>query len=112
MRLSLITLYPPANGRGPGPSAAVVVDLFWVVALPQDEVEHISVRVSPERIQVGVFTGLPAQAAALAAVGLAARACARSALLLGWTWTAPGHGHETGPPTASLPRRPKGLIHS
>ncbi|WP_034262634.1 hypothetical protein [Actinospica robiniae] len=103
MRLSLITLYPPANAAGPGPSAAVVVDLLWVVALPQDKVEHISVRAAPERIQVGVFTTLPDREAALAAVGLAARACACSALLSGWTWIAPGHAHETGPPIASAP---------
>lgn len=92
MRMSRITLTAPENTGGPGFCAAVAVDLIWAVTAPPDRVEHIAARAAPGCIEIGVFTTLPDSAAALAAARrLAIRACDRSALLRGWSWTTPGH---------------------
>ncbi len=93
MRMSRITLTAPENTGGSGFCAAVVIDLIWAVTAPHDRVEHVAVRAVPGRIEIGVFTTLPDSAAARAAArSLAIRACDRSALLHGWSWTTPGDG--------------------
>jgi hypothetical protein len=91
MRMSRITLTAPENTDEACFRAAVAIDLIWAVTVPRDRVEHIAALAAPGRVEIGVFTTLPDSAAALAAARcLAIRACARSALLHGWSWTTPG----------------------
>lgn len=93
MHMSRITLTAPENTAEPCFCAAMAVDLIWAVTAPHDRVEHVAALAAAARVEIGVFTTHPDSAAALAAAQrLAVRACARSALLHGWSWTTPGVG--------------------
>ncbi|UQI46532.1 hypothetical protein M1P56_20350 [Streptomyces sp. HU2014] len=65
---------------------AQVTDVLWLAAVADDRLEHISIRCSPGRLHLGIFTAAPPEAVAgAAALGICRRALAMSPLLRDWS---------------------------
>ncbi|BEL09336.1 hypothetical protein Q0Z83_075270 [Actinoplanes sichuanensis] len=81
MRLAMVSILPAGDLVLPV-SEAVVLDTVWAAVLPEDAVEHLSVRVLQCEIVVGVFAvTVDAEWLRAVALNLVTRACRMSPLL-------------------------------
>ncbi|WP_433793913.1 hypothetical protein [Actinoplanes sp. CA-252034] len=83
MRLAMVSIVPAGDLVLPV-SEAVVLDTIWAAVLPEDGVEHLSVRVLQCEIVVGVFAvTVDAERLRTVAIDLVSRAAEMSPLLRG-----------------------------
>jgi hypothetical protein len=83
MRLAMVSIVPSGDLVLPVNEAAVL-DTIWAAVLPEDLVEHVSVRVLQCEIVVGVFAAMvDAERLRTIALDLVTRACEMSPLLRG-----------------------------
>lgn len=84
MRLVTIKLVPhgccPVNESPP----AVITDVIWTAATPEDLLEHVSIRSGPAVIHLGFYSRLDGKPASASAAAICRRALATSPSLSGW----------------------------
>jgi hypothetical protein len=85
MQLAIVTIVTN-HDRAAAITESILVDLIWAAALPGDSIEHVSVRLIPRRMVVGVFAKAVSEAQlCTVARALVTRACEQSKLLRGGT---------------------------
>jgi hypothetical protein len=93
MRIALIRLSPGPNAPTRTLSAEIATDILWAAALPDDRLEHVRIRHSPDaddidvalfHIHGGTEQATDTEADAEAALCLCHRAIGMSPMLAGW----------------------------
>lgn len=81
MRLAMVSIVPRGD-LALDVNEATVLDTVWAAVLPEDAVEHVSVRILRSEVVVGVFAAaVDAERLRAVALGLVTRACEMSPLL-------------------------------
>lgn len=84
MNIAVVILVAGARPSPDSLESALVTDILWTAAGPEDGLEHIHSRTSPERIELTMFYRSTAAAAAAAAERACRNALRSSPTLRGW----------------------------